>query len=97
MRHRLRDHMMNIECPTDVKSGTNRSKSSTVSRMNFCRGGPDRTRTCDLRFRKPLLYPAELRDQLRVGYSTLCQPSHVSSVFTAARRCGWRGSRRPTV
>ncbi len=26
------------------------------------RGGPDRTRTCDLRFRKPLLYPAELRD-----------------------------------
>jgi hypothetical protein len=25
--------------------------------------GPDRTRTCDLRFRKPLLYPAELRDQ----------------------------------
>jgi hypothetical protein len=28
----------------------------------FC-GGPDRTRTCDLRFRKPLLYPAELRDR----------------------------------
>jgi hypothetical protein len=27
-------------------------------------GGPDRTRTCDLRFRKPLLYPAELRDQV---------------------------------
>src|SRR5437660_12671166 len=27
-------------------------------------GGPDRTRTCDLRFRKPLLYPAELRDRL---------------------------------
>src|ERR1700730_12815754 len=26
-------------------------------------GGPDRTRTCDLRFRKPLLYPAELRDR----------------------------------
>src|SRR6185503_6328193 len=24
-------------------------------------GGPGRTRTCDLRFRKPLLYPAELR------------------------------------
>src|SRR6266545_7056664 len=28
-------------------------------------GGPDRTRTCDLRFRKPLLYPAELRDRLK--------------------------------
>ena len=27
------------------------------------RGGPERTRTSDLRFRKPLLYPAELRDQ----------------------------------
>ena len=24
-------------------------------------GGPGRTRTCDLRFRKPSLYPAELR------------------------------------
>src|SRR5437588_9945201 len=27
-------------------------------------GGPERTRTSDLRFRKPLLYPAELRDRL---------------------------------
>jgi hypothetical protein len=27
-------------------------------------GGPGKTRTCDLRFRKPLLYPAELRDRL---------------------------------
>jgi hypothetical protein len=27
-------------------------------------GGPERTRTSDLRFRKPLLYPAELRDQI---------------------------------
>src|SRR5262249_61772124 len=53
LRHRPGDHLMNIECPTDVKSGTNWSKSSTVSKMNFCRGGPDRTRTCDLRFRKP--------------------------------------------
>jgi hypothetical protein len=29
-------------------------------------GDPDRTRTCDLRFRKPLLYPAELRDLLDI-------------------------------
>lgn len=28
------------------------------------RGGPGRTRTSDLRFRKPLLCPAELRDQV---------------------------------
>jgi hypothetical protein len=27
-------------------------------------GGPDRTRTCGLRFRKPLLCPAELRDRV---------------------------------
>ena len=26
-------------------------------------GGPGRTRTCDLRFRKPSLYPAELRSR----------------------------------
>ncbi len=26
-------------------------------------GAPDTIRTCDLRFRKPLLYPAELREQ----------------------------------
>ena len=26
-------------------------------------GGPERTRTSDLRFRKPLLYPTELRDR----------------------------------
>src|SRR5467141_3081154 len=32
-------------------------------------GGPDRTRTCDLRFRKPLLYPAELRDRWRISIS----------------------------
>ena len=29
-------------------------------------GGPERSRTSDLRFRKPLLYPAELRDRQRV-------------------------------
>ena len=31
--------------------------------MSDFTGGPGKTRTCDLRFRKPLLYPAELRDQ----------------------------------
>ena len=28
---------------------------------------PDRTRTCDLRFRKPTLYPPELRGRLDVS------------------------------
>ena len=32
---------------------------------------PDRTRTCDLRFRKPMLYPAELRAHL--GKRHLCR------------------------
>jgi hypothetical protein len=27
-------------------------------------GDPGMTRTCDLRFRKPSLYPAELRDRI---------------------------------
>src|SRR5262244_2143938 len=37
------------------------SRAFLHSERNFF-GGPGRTRTCDLRFRKPLLYPAELRD-----------------------------------
>jgi hypothetical protein len=40
------------------------AKTSNKTIENFSGGGPDRTRTCDLRFRKPLLYPAELRDQV---------------------------------
>jgi hypothetical protein len=36
--------------------------------VGFPDGGPDKTRTCDLRFRKPLLYPAELRDPRPLFY-----------------------------
>lgn len=32
-------------------------------------GDPGMTRTCDLRFRKPPLYPAELRDRCATGMS----------------------------
>ena len=39
-----------------------RRKAKTNQSEQKRTGGPDRTRTCDLRFRKPLLYPAELRD-----------------------------------
>src|SRR5262245_39959800 len=35
-------------------------------------GGPERTRTSDLRFRKPLLYPAELRDRSQNFVSGSC-------------------------
>ena len=34
---------------------------------HFFAGGPERTRTSDLRFRKPLLYPVELRDHPAIG------------------------------
>src|SRR6202008_154641 len=34
-------------------------------RVRRTRGGPGGSRTPDLRFRKPLLYPAELRDRVR--------------------------------
>jgi hypothetical protein len=39
------------------------AKGSTKSLILLV-GGPERTRTSDLRFRKPLLYPAELRDRI---------------------------------
>ena len=38
-------------------------------------GGPDRTRTCGLRFRKPLLCPAELRDRTDLGPCPKSQPA----------------------
>ena len=42
-------------------SGSNSTGLRDDGPKNF--GGPERTRTSDLRFRKPLLYPAELRDR----------------------------------
>src|SRR6516162_6362267 len=50
-------------------------RSSPLHHRNFeeiGRGGPDRTRTCDLRFRKPLLYPAELRDHVIGSQALIC-------------------------
>jgi endonuclease YncB( thermonuclease family) len=40
------------------------SVSRGISGLIKLRGGPERSRTSDLRFRKPLLYPAELRDRM---------------------------------
>ena len=47
-------------------------------------GGPERTRTSDLRFRKPLLYPAELRDLIE---------SRSISVLIAAPAPRWQDRR----
>ena len=54
-------------CGCRVKNGRtlacDRSLKKTPGwRRRGWRGGPGKTRTSDLRFRKPLLYPAELRD-----------------------------------
>src|ERR1700674_269754 len=51
-------------------------------------GGPERTRTSDLRFRKPLLYPAELRDHARCGWFRL---------VSGWNRCSGRRSRRGCI
>src|SRR6266849_3093513 len=52
-------------------------------------GGPERTRTSDLRFRKPLLYPAELRDQLRnfVSGYFLGTPFRSLNILLHSMRC----------
>ena len=48
-------------------------------------GGPGKTRTSDLRFRKPLLYPAELRDQSTKFASTrMCAGEPISYSIAAA-------------
>ena len=43
------------------------SKRIAKSKSDLKGGGPERSRTSDLRFRKPLLYPAELRDRYLVS------------------------------
>jgi hypothetical protein len=60
--------------------GTINGKSSDISTVMFCSGGPERTRTSDLRFRKPLLYPAELRDQLKNFASAYFLDTHFCSL-----------------
>ena len=57
--------------------------SQEISTGAKVRGGPERSRTSDLRFRKPLLYPAELRDRgsrfstgLRVAHRPGDNPRH---------------------
>jgi hypothetical protein len=63
------------------------AKGSTKSLILLV-GGPERTRTSDLRFRKPLLYPAELRDHARCGWFRL---------VSGWNRCSGRRSRRGCI
>src|SRR5450830_354755 len=48
-----------------------------IAEIPYFNGGPERSRTSDLRFRKPLLYPAELRDRT-ARFSTGFRATHGS-------------------
>ena len=49
-------------------------------------GDPGMTRTCDLRFRKPSLYPAELRDRSPAGGRGRLKAPYQSAVTVASLR-----------
>src|SRR5579862_1933268 len=84
-------------------AGERRFKKAPVRPANRRNGGPGKTRTSDLRFRKPLLYPAELRDRIdsaslskKVGKS--CSVSAPFSVaLTASLVEAWAGGKRNTL
>ena len=50
--------------PAQLGGGDEQDVSLEVLESN---GGPGQSRTADLRFRKPLLYPSELRGRLLIG------------------------------
>ena len=52
-----------------VRPGDEDGAIARVTRLAEKNGDPGMTRTCDLRFRKPPLYPAELRDRVRLKRS----------------------------
>ena len=58
-------------------------------------GGPEKTRTSDLRFRKPLLYPAELRDRQTWFAGFFLRETARASIeeFRARRGSGLVGTR----
>ncbi len=68
--------------PRTVATAANRPPKPLIS----LGGGPGKTRTCDLRFSKPLLYPAELRDQAEFrSFSTNgCYRAAAASVGTSS-------------
>ena len=55
-------------------------------RFDSSRTTPDRTRTCDLRFRKPMLYPAELRAHRGKRHFCRKLPIIYSQGFDIARK-----------
>src|SRR2546423_10045743 len=58
------------------RSSTRLLASNSVNEILGKNGDPGMTRTCDLRFRKPSLYPAELRDRRNPLMETGACPSN---------------------
>jgi hypothetical protein len=58
-------HRSRVLLPRVLPSGefSDREREEILAKTPDIIGDPERTRTSDLRFRKPLLYPAELRDR----------------------------------
>ena len=48
-------------CPRAFRAGPGSARKQKTRRAGLALSAPDRIRTCDLRFRRPTLYPAELR------------------------------------
>ena len=76
--------VMGIEPTT---SGITIRRSNHLSYTHHCYGAPDRTRTCNLRLRRPLLYPVELRARfgLLVGVEGFEPPTPWSQTRCATR------------
>ena len=89
-------------------AGSKRHLSWSLDRLVYrsahagygCRetGGPGKTRTCDLRFRKPLLYPAELRDRAARCSISGRENQFVRGVSIARiAAASWPGLSRPST
>ena len=77
-----------MPCIRSVRASATRNKPGDESRkslLGFCfPSTPGRIRTCDLRIRSPLLYPAELRALNRPGKTADASKSNLSFGFGLA-------------
>src|SRR4249919_530817 len=74
--HRFRAGCESHQCKDGVDDGTRTHDGRNhnpglyqLSYVHHCSGAPGRTRTCDPRLRRPMLYPAELRARSRSNNS----------------------------
>jgi integrase/recombinase XerC len=83
------------------RHSTNRKRRKSPSQCDAaridatgCENAPDRIRTYDLRFRKPLLYPAELRAHRSALIRTTLR---IDAMLPARARCRFRSPRRRQI